>query len=220
SSMPLPPCCMEAMGMIPHPPMPPGPQVFLPPMMPPMPPIPPTPSMGIGTPMMPPMPAICPPPAYAPVAAYAPCPEGNTVWAAGPPSVVSCSATSSSNAAKVCITATPSSDQLEMCIGEETCVRCKKMSIKIGDNEMMVSRFEDLVRIRGEELKSTADCVRTDGKDRLILEGDVVLHYKKEGRSAANVLKADRIELNLSSGAVTIKQGVKTPSSPAIHIDR
>jgi hypothetical protein len=209
ASMPLPPCCMEAMGIMPHPPMPmppPGPQVFLPPPMPPIPPFPPTPSMGL-PPYASPMQVECPP---------APMYYGNAVYAAAPATVCSAPGTSS----KMEIIAPPSCDQLEMSIGEDSAIRCKKMLVKIGDKVMSVSRFDDRVRIRGDELKATADCVRTEGKSRIILEGNVVMHSKKDGNPSASVMKADYIDLNLSSGAVTIKSSGKASSSPAVHIER
>lgn len=209
ASMPLPACCMEAMGMMPHPQMPPGPHVWMPPMMPPFPPIPPTPSMGIGAPMMPPMNVDW-------CLGYASCPaHGNTVFAASAPSVVPCSATPPATPAKVCITAASASDQLEVDVGDETCIRCKKMTIKIGDNEITLSRFDDRVRVRGEDLKATADCIHSDRKERLILEGDVVLHYKKDGHCAH--VHGERIELNLSSSAMTIQKAVKAPPSNLIE---
>ncbi|HEY7327808.1 MAG TPA: hypothetical protein VH592_09225 [Gemmataceae bacterium] len=209
ASMPLPPCCMEAMGIMPHPPMPmppPGPQAFLPPPMPPMPPFPPTPSMGL-PPYVSPMQVECPPPA--------PMYYGNAIYAAAPATV--CSAPASSS--KMEIIAPPSCDQLEMSIGEDNAIRCKKMLVKIGDKVMSVSRFDDRVRIRGDELKATADCVRTEGKSRLILEGNVTMHCKKDGHTVANVMTGEHIEMNLSSGAVTIKSSGKV-SSPAVHIER
>jgi hypothetical protein len=194
SSLPLPvSCCMEAMGMLPHPPMPPfppGPHVFLPPM--------PTPI---------PMPHV--EPSYGDVS-YG-------VRTVCPPGCVPCSNPSPVAVAKVRIAAASSSDQLAMCVGEETsiCYKCKKMTVKICDNEITVTRFDDRVRVRcGEELKATADCVCTDGKDRLILEGNVVMHCKKEGRSFANVMKGEHIEVNLSNGAVTIKQHAETAVIP------
>jgi hypothetical protein len=118
--------------------------------------------------------------------------------------------------AKIHISATPSSEGLEMNVGG-TCIRCKKMTVTIGETEIALSRFDDRVRVRGDELKATASSVRSDGKDHLILEGDVVLHYKKVGHSA-NVT-GDRIMLNLCSGTMTI-DGVGSLSCPAIHIDR
>jgi hypothetical protein len=207
ASMPLPACCMEAMGMIPHlpmPPMPPGPHVFLPPPMPPIPPFPPTPSMGL--PGMPPMNVDW-------GFGYAPCPaHGNAVYA--PPACcapVNCTPASSS---KFEISAPASSDQLEVSIGEETCIRAKKMTVKIGDKEITVSRFDDRVRVRGEDLKATALSVHSDHKGELILEGDVVLHCRKVGRGATY---GDRIELDLSNSAVMIHKAAKA-SSPAVHI--
>ena len=105
-----------------------------------------------------------------------------------------------------------------MNIGDDTCLRCKKMTVQIGENAITLSCFDDRVRVRGEELKATADSVRSDGKDHLILEGDVVLRYKKDGHSA-NVT-GDCVELNLSSGALTIKPAAaKTTVRPAVRID-
>jgi hypothetical protein len=143
---------------------------------------------------------------------------GNCVVAQAPARVVvePCIVATQATVAKVYIIAAPSSDELEMNAGG-TCIRCKKMTVTIGENEIALSRFDDRVRVRGEELKATAASVRSDNKDRLILEGDVVLHYKKDGHSA-NVT-GDRIELNLCSGAVTIKPAAKTPSTSAVHID-
>jgi hypothetical protein len=216
ASMPLPACCLEAMGMIPHPPMPPGPHVFLPPMMPPMPPIPPTPSM-----VMPPMPNIC-----------VPCPDGNAAyndWTVGlrlgmpmingVAGAVACGPACSApvSASKFEISAPPSSDQVEMSVGDETCIRAKKMTIKIGDKAVTVSRFDDRVRVRGEELKATANTVRSDGKSHLILEGDVVLRCKKDGHAPTY---GDRIELDLSNCAMTIERAPKIPAigiTPVIH---
>ncbi len=105
-----------------------------------------------------------------------------------------------------------------MQIGEDTCIRCKKMTVKIGDNEITVSRFDNRVRVRGEDLKATADCVRTEGKDGLILEGNVVMHCKKDG-SSTNVI-ADRVGLDLSNGTVAIQRTAKSPTlgiTPVIH---
>jgi hypothetical protein len=144
----------------------------------------------------------------------------NGIVAAGPPVDVAYGipVAAPASAAKVRIIAIPDSSELEMNVGDDTCIRCKKMTVKIGDNEISVSRFDNRVRVRGEELKATADSVRSDRKDRIILEGDVVLHYKKDGHSA-NVT-GDRIEVNLSSGAVTIKPAEKPLTRPTIRIDR
>lgn len=210
ASMPLPPCCMEAMGMLPHPPMPPGPHVFLPPMMPPMPPIPPTPSMGIGMPVaMPPMPAVC-----------APCPDVNTSWATGTRIVAPCPTAkgltiaapgyfcTSTADAKVRQETAEKNEQLVMFVGDATCISAKKkMTITIGDTKLTLSRFDNRVRIRGEELKATATCVRSDCKDRLILEGNVVLHYKKDGHTAH--VTGECIELDLSNGTMAIHKAEK-----------
>jgi len=197
SSLPLPvSCCLEAMGMLPHPPLPvplpAGPHVFLPPMPSPIPAPYAEPTYGYEAGSLKCIPPVC---------------------VSSP--VVACGITTPATAAKVCIRATPSGDRLEMGIGEETSIRCKKMTITVNDKEMTVSRFDDRVRIRGADLKATADCVRTEGKDRLILEGDVVLHYKRDGHSA-NVT-GERIELNLSNSALTIQRGAKTTVTPAVY---
>jgi hypothetical protein len=136
----------------------------------------------------------------------------------GQPTVVSCSVVAPMTAAKLHITAMSSSDELEMRICNDTCIRCKKMTVKIGENEITLSRFDDRVRVRGEELKATACSVRSDSKDLLILEGDVMLHYKR-GAHSANV-SGDRIELNLCSGALTIKPASKTQSSSSVSIGK
>ena len=144
-----------------------------------------------------------------------PCP---TTAAPVMPCVVPCTVAKPVTVAKVRIIATPYSDQLEMNVDDDTCIHCKKMTVQIGDNEITLSRFDDRVRVRGEELKATADSVRSDRKDHLILEGDVVLRYKKDGHSA-NVT-GDCIELNLSSGAVTIKGVTRATVRPAVRIER
>ncbi|HTU88970.1 MAG TPA: hypothetical protein VMF69_02635 [Gemmataceae bacterium] len=209
ASMPLPAACyLEAMGMLPHPPLPPMPHVCLP-----VPPIPlPHPIQvheantgnviyGVGVNSN----NVCP--------GYI-----SGLTAAGPSGVVACGIAPPATAAKVRIIATPSSDQLEMTVGEETSIHCKKMTVTIGEKEITVSRFDDRVRIRGEELKATAGSICTDGKDCLILEGNVVLHYKNDGHSA-NVT-GDRIELNLSDSAMTIERAPKIPPAPSISIER
>ena len=146
------------------------------------------------------------------------CPVASSMCAATP-CVAPCAIAKPATETKVRIIAMQGyDDQLEMNVGDDTCIRCKKMTVKIGDNEITLSRFDDRVRVRGEELKATADSVRSDQKERLILEGDVVLHYKKDGHSA-NVT-GDCIELNLSSGAVTIKPAAKTMVRPSVRIDR
>ncbi len=142
---------------------------------------------------------------------------GCTAFACGQPAVyVSSTVGAREIAVKIHISATPSSEGLEMKVGD-TCVRCKKMTVTIGETEIALSRFDDRVRVRGEDLKATAASVRSEGKDRLILEGDVVLHYKKVGQSAN--ITGERVELNLCSGSVAI-EGAKTLSSPAVHIER
>jgi hypothetical protein len=148
------------------------------------------------------------------------CGIGCSCGAVGQPIVVGtpCSCAAPMTSAKIQITAISSSDEVEMKVGCDTCIRCKKMTIKIGENEIAVSRFDDRVRVRGEELKATAAHVRSDGKDQLILEGDVMLHYRK-GMNSANV-NGDRIELNLCSGAVTIKSATKSSSTSSVSIGK
>jgi predicted ThiF/HesA family dinucleotide-utilizing enzyme len=109
----------------------------------------------------------------------------------------------SASACKVLLCAKSSDDRVVMCVGDDTSVCGKKLTVKIGDNSLALTCFDDRVRVRGEDLKATADYIRSERKDCLILEGDVVLHYKKDGHTV-NVT-GDCIELNLSSGAVTIK---------------
>jgi hypothetical protein len=114
-------------------------------------------------------------------------------------------------ALKVCIVAQPYSDQLEMSVGDDTCVSCKKMTLTLGDNEILLTRYDGQVRIRGEELKAKADCIRTDRKDRLILEGNAQLRYRTDDQHAS--IQAECIELNLATGSVTIKPATESSSS-------
>lgn len=192
-------CPLETMGMLPHPPLPLRRHVWLPTPLPP--PI-----------QTPPMPSEDSSPYSSPSLI------SGIVPAAPPVPVVTCAAAKPETATKVRIIATPFGDQLEM-KGDDTCIRCKEMTVQIGDEEITLSRFDDRVRVRGEGLKATADSVRSDRKDHVILEGDVVLRYKKYGHSA-NVT-SDCIELNLSSGAVTIKPVIKSLGiRPVLHIER
>jgi hypothetical protein len=137
------------------------------------------------------------------------CPAGTLTTATG--EVLPCAApmatlcTETANSGKIRVNAKPSASQLEMHIGEYTTLQCKKLTVKIADNEIALSRFDDRIRVRGDDLKAMADSVRGEGKNRLILEGDVVLRYKKDGH-VANVT-GDCVELNLATGAVTIKPG-------------
>jgi len=119
-------------------------------------------------------------------------------------------------ALKVRIVAQPYSDQLEMCVGDDTCVSCKKMTLTLGDNEILLTRYDGRVRVRGEELKAKADCVRTDRKDRLILEGNAQLRYRTDDQHAS--IHAECIELNLATGSVTIKPTAESsPSGSPVY---
>lgn len=200
ASMPLPgACCMEAMGMLPHPPLPP-PHVLVPPPVP-FPHVAHVNEANTGNMI------------YG-VGINSNCCVGSRVFPAGPACAYAVS--TPAIATTIQIAAMSSSDQLEMSISEGTSVRCKKMTVTIGEKEITVSRAGDCVRVRGEELYATAASVSTDGKEGLILEGDVVLRCKKGGQTFAKVMKGEHIELNLSSGAVTI-QGMKTISSYLQH---
>jgi hypothetical protein len=71
-----------------------------------------------------------------------------------------------------------------MSIGDDACMTCKKMTLKVSDCSLTMTTADGKVRVRAAELKAWADCVQTDRKDRLILKGDVILHYKKDGHHA------------------------------------
>jgi hypothetical protein len=148
---------------------------------------------------------------------YAPCPaHGSSIYPAGPPCYVPINGAPASSS-KFEISAPASSDQLEISIGEETAIRAKKMTVKIGDKEITVSRFDDRVRVRGEDLKATANSIRSDRNGNLILEGDVVLHCKKDSHATTH---GDRIELDLRNCAMTIERAPKLPTigiTPVIH---
>ncbi len=123
-----------------------------------------------------------------------------------PPPVVPCviaAPTPRNDALEVRVVSKPYSDRLEMSVGEDSCVSCKKMTVKVGDSEITLTRLDGRVRVRGEDLKATAACVRTDRKNRLILEGDVHLRYRKDDQHAS--INAECIELDLAAGSLTIK---------------
>jgi hypothetical protein len=104
---------------------------------------------------------------------------------------------------KIWVIASTDSDRLEVKYPNGNGGSFKKMSRKMGNTEITLSRFDDRVRVRGNELKATADRVRTDHKNRLILEGNVQLHYKRDGMNAS--LSGEHIELNLANGTVTAR---------------
>jgi hypothetical protein len=125
---------------------------------------------------------------------------------------VTCS-TTSAEATAVCtmkprIVAKACEGQIEMSVGEDACMSCKKTVVKVGDYELTLTTVDGQVRVRAPELKAMADCVCADRKGHLILEGDAVLHYRKDGQRAN--LKAERIEIDLSSGSVTIKPAAQS----------
>ncbi|HEY7310780.1 MAG TPA: hypothetical protein VH643_15560 [Gemmataceae bacterium] len=120
-------------------------------------------------------------------------------------------------AKRVRITANPNSDQLEIASPTLDLVSCKKMVVRVGVSEIKVTCLDGQVRVRGEELKAKADCVCPDRLGGLVLEGDVVLSYKKNGQSTRVI--ADHVELNLANGTVTVKSAGKSSCKP-IRYDR
>ena len=115
---------------------------------------------------------------------------------------------------RIRIKATPYDGQLEMSLGDDACMTCKKMTMKVGDCSLTMTTADGKVRVRAPELKGWADCVQTDRKDRLILKGDVTLHYKRKDGQHVQFLAGEYIEMNLATGAVTIKQ-TSTSAKPA-----
>jgi hypothetical protein len=73
----------------------------------------------------------------------------------------------------------------------------------VGASEITLTRLDNRVRVRGECLRATAACVRTDRKNRFILEGDVHLRYHEDDQHAS--ISAECIEMDLTTGSVTIK---------------
>jgi hypothetical protein len=221
SSMPLlGNCPLEAMGIVPHPPLPPGPHVMIPPPVLTPPGIPPHP---IAMPMM-------PPPVPMPYNLVHEANTGNMGYGVvvnsncGPCGSIA-STCSPAVYCSTCVAARrvstaprliakPSNDQLEMSIGEDTSIRCKKMTVTIGEKEIALSIFDGRVRVRGEDLKASADSVRSDGKDRITLVGDVDLHYKNKESHSASVIRAGQVVVNLSSGTVTATQVEKPTTVP------
>jgi hypothetical protein len=155
---------------------------------------------------------VLPPPRELPDSANPP-----TIPAAGPPTLTCDLAgpiSSATCAGKIRIQATPYDGQLEMSLGDDACMTCKKMTVKVGDCSLTMTTADGKVRVRAAELKAWADCVQTDRKERLILKGDVVLHYKKDGHHAD--VTGEYIELNLATGAVTVKQASSSAKPAAI----
>ncbi len=112
--------------------------------------------------------------------------------------------------AKVCITANAHDSQVEMSINDdEACLTCKKLIVKVGGRQLTLTTVDGKVHIRAAELDGEADCVRTDGKDHLILEGNAVLRSSKAGQQV-QVLKGERIELHLATiVSVTVESAGK-----------
>lgn len=166
------------------------------------------------------LPSACPhsyPPQYIPPSPPFPLPrelatqEACTASALLPPPLpaTTCSAEAPMACAmKPHIVAKASEGRIEMNVGEGACLSCKKMVAKVGDCELTLTAVDSQVRVRAPELKGTADCVRTDRKGHLILEGDAVLQYHKDGQRAN--LSAERIEIDLSSGSVMIKPAAQS----------
>jgi hypothetical protein len=101
------------------------------------------------------------------------------------------------------------SGHLEMHAGDGCQTTCRKMVVKMGDHSLAFRCEDGKVCVRSPELKATAKCVRTNGKDHLVLEGDAVLRYHKDGQRA-NV-SAQHIDVNLLTGSVTIESITSPP---------
>jgi hypothetical protein len=161
------------------------------------------------TPSSPSMPqaAILPPPLELPATI-----GQATIPASAPPMMacaLACPAAPAACSNKIRIKATPYDGQLEMSIGDDACMTCKRMTVKVGDCSLTMTTADGKVRVRSTELKGWADCVQTDRKDHLILKGDVVLHYKKQGQRV-QILAGEHIEMNLATGSVRIEQSASS----------
>jgi hypothetical protein len=106
------------------------------------------------------------------------------------------------DAIEVRVVSMPDSDRLEMSVGDDSCLSCKKMTVKVGASEITLTHLKGRVRLHGEDLKATADCIRTDRKNRLVLEGDVHLRYHTDDQHAS--IRAERVQFDLATGSVTI----------------
>lgn len=93
-------------------------------------------------------------------------------------------------------------NQLEWNLGDAH-MSCKKMTVDRGDRAMTMYAAQGKICIRAAEMKARADSILTDRKDRIILQGDALLHYCKGDQRIH--MNAERIELNLRTGAVTIQ---------------
>ncbi|HWG44871.1 MAG TPA: hypothetical protein VN688_19010 [Gemmataceae bacterium] len=135
-------------------------------------------------------------------------PTVGTAYASARPTAIPCSVAESlpspTPTAKVCITADWYGSALEMSINDDACLSSKKMTLTVGDRPLTLTTVDGQVRVRAGELSGKADCVCTNRKDSLILEGNAVLHLRKTGQQP-EVVKAERIELNLATGSITLQ---------------
>jgi hypothetical protein len=102
------------------------------------------------------------------------------------------------------ITAAEGQPHLEVRCGGGACLGCKELDLKMtGMKPMTLTAAGGQVCLTGPAVRARANLLTTDQKELLILEGQVRLHYTKDGQSAE--VLADRIEVNLGDDTLKIK---------------
>jgi hypothetical protein len=172
------------------------------------------PSVVPQPPQMPPPPPPCPLLSRPPTSARVCAPESLPCPTAEP--VVPCCRVPAPTAAvaaayETClrVAAAKDGDCLEISVGASS-LTCKKMDVKLPDGSVHLSIVSGKVRVRTADLKATAERIITDQKEKLILDGDVYLHYCKDGQCTA--VSADHIEVNLADGRLQVNGAGKSKS--------
>jgi hypothetical protein len=98
---------------------------------------------------------------------------------------------------------------LEITTGE-SCMSCKKMSLQTTHDPLRMSVKDGQVHVAGNGLSGKADCVCTDGKDQVTLEGHVVLRCHlpetKTGLEHCGITMGEGcVIVNLATGEVQVK---------------
>jgi hypothetical protein len=108
--------------------------------------------------------------------------------------------------------------QLEMencCMGMRAV--CESMEMKIsGADSFKLTAQQSQIHIEGHGFRAMADCLKCTGGSDWMLEGHVMLSYKKDGASAQ--VRGDRVVLSLKEGQMEFKFAGNSPAMPSpIH---
>jgi hypothetical protein len=105
--------------------------------------------------------------------------------------------------------------QLEMencCMGMRAV--CESMELKTSASESLkLTAQQGQIHIDGHGFRAMADSLRCTGGTDWMLEGHVILTYKKDGTSAQ--VRGDRLMVSLKEGQMEFKLTGSTPSMPS-----